>query len=106
MDARVGDLVEPVTELPVEVIEVTEAAAEEKVLTDVTERALDLAFCLCPIGPTRLREVAVVAGEFQQSHLDVVSRIDLEEAELSVVFDGREVAFLLPTVGNPTSSCC
>ena len=70
MDARIGDVVEPVAELPVEVIEVTEAAAEEEVLTDVTERALDLALCLCPIGPTRLREVAVVAGEFQQGAVE------------------------------------
>src|SRR5690349_4678156 len=42
MDAHVGDLVEPLTELPVEVLEVMEAAAEEEVLTDVTEWALDL----------------------------------------------------------------
>jgi hypothetical protein len=49
MDAHIGDLIEPMTKLCVEIVEVTEAAAEEEVFTDVTERALDLALCLGPV---------------------------------------------------------
>ena len=41
--ADVGDLVEPLAELLVEIVEVAEAAAEEEVLADVAERPLYLA---------------------------------------------------------------
>lgn len=41
---RIGDLVEPLTELAIEVVAVAEAAAEEEILADVTERPLDLTF--------------------------------------------------------------
>jgi hypothetical protein len=66
MHAHVGDVIEPFAELRIEIVEIAEGAAEEEVFTDVAKRALDLAFCLGPIRPTRLREIAVVAGEFQQ----------------------------------------
>ena len=52
--------IEPLTELRIEVIEIAEAAAEEEIFRDVTERALDPAFCLGRIRPTHLGEVAVV----------------------------------------------
>ena len=47
--ARVGDLIQPLAELVVEVAEVLEAAGEEEVLADVAERALDLALGLGPV---------------------------------------------------------
>jgi hypothetical protein len=53
VDAHIGDLVEPLPELRIEILEITEAAAEEEVLTDIAERALDLAFGLRPIRPTQ-----------------------------------------------------
>jgi hypothetical protein len=43
VDPRVGDRVEPVAELGVEVVEVLERAGEEEVLADVAVRSLDLA---------------------------------------------------------------
>ena len=43
MGADVGDLVQPLTELVVEVVEVADVAAEEEVLAEVAERTLDLA---------------------------------------------------------------
>ena len=47
----VGDAVEPVAELAVEVIEIAERATEEEVFADVAERPLDLALRLGAIGP-------------------------------------------------------
>jgi hypothetical protein len=43
VDPRVGDRVEPVAQLGVEVVEVLERAGEEEVLADVAVRPLDLA---------------------------------------------------------------
>lgn len=42
----IGDLVEPLAELSIEIIAVAEAAAEEEVLADIAERPLDLALGL------------------------------------------------------------
>jgi len=42
VDASVGDGVEPLDQLGVEIVEVAEDAAEEEVLADVAERPLDL----------------------------------------------------------------
>ena len=44
MNADIGDRIEPVDELGVEIVEVAEAAAEEEVLADVAERPLDFPF--------------------------------------------------------------
>jgi hypothetical protein len=41
VEARVGDLIEPFAELRVEIIEVTKAAAEEEVPSDVTKWAAE-----------------------------------------------------------------
>src|SRR5208282_4302070 len=49
VDARVGHLIEPLTELHIEIVEVSEAPAEEEVLTDVAERPLDLSLRFGPI---------------------------------------------------------
>ena len=38
MHARIGDGVQPMTELVVQIVEVAERAAEEEVLADVAER--------------------------------------------------------------------
>src|SRR5262249_38604535 len=51
MSARVGDLVEPLAELLVEIIEIAEAAGQEKVLSNVTEWALHFSL---GFGPVRL----------------------------------------------------
>jgi hypothetical protein len=51
VDAGIGDRVEPVPELKVEIIEIAEGAAEEEVLADVAERPLrELSGILCA-GP-------------------------------------------------------
>src|SRR6516225_11708606 len=63
MHARVGDHIEPMTELPVQVVEIAEGAAEKEVLADVAERPLDLSLRFRPIGPAGARLEAVVAGE-------------------------------------------
>ena len=66
MDAHIGDLIEPLAELRVEIVEVAKAPAEEEVLADVAEWTLDLALRLGPIRLAGLRQVAVVAGEREQ----------------------------------------
>jgi hypothetical protein len=48
VDADVGDRIEPVDELSVEVLEVAEATAEKEVLADIAERPLDLSLGLGP----------------------------------------------------------
>jgi hypothetical protein len=66
MDAHIGNLVEPLAELRIEIIEIVKAPAEEEVFADVAERALDLALCLGPIRLAGLRQVAVMAGKLEQ----------------------------------------
>ena len=61
VQAAVGDLVEPLAELGVQVVEVAEAAGEEEVLAHVAERPLHLALGLGPVGPAGLGQEAVVA---------------------------------------------
>jgi hypothetical protein len=48
MDAGVGDGVEPGAQLSVEILEISEGAAEEEVLADVAEGPLDFTFGLGP----------------------------------------------------------
>ena len=66
MHARVGDHIEPMTELLVQVVEIAEGAAEKEVLADVAERPLDLALRFGPIGPAGARLEAVVPGEVDE----------------------------------------
>jgi len=66
MNARIGNLVEPLPELRVEIVEVAKAPTEEEVLADVAERTLDLALRLGPVRLAGLRQVAIVAGEREQ----------------------------------------
>jgi hypothetical protein len=46
MHPHIGYLIEPLLQLPIEIIEIAEAAAEEEVLADVAIRPLDLALRL------------------------------------------------------------
>src|ERR671910_1208536 len=64
--SRVGDRIEPMAELGVQVVEVLERAGEEEVLSDIAVRPLDLALGLGPVGPAGLRVEAVVAGKIDQ----------------------------------------
>src|SRR4051812_35588799 len=66
VDAHIGNLVEPLAELHVEVIEVAKAPAQEEVFADVAERTLDLALCLGPISLAGLWQVTVMAGKREQ----------------------------------------
>jgi hypothetical protein len=66
MDAHIGHRIEPVVELCIEVLEIAELAAEEEVLTHVTERPLDFALGLGAIRAARLGQEAVMAREVEQ----------------------------------------
>ena len=62
----IGDRVEPVAELGVEIVEIAEAAGQEEVLPDVAEGPLDLALRLGPIGPAGFGQEAVVLRQGEQ----------------------------------------
>ena len=82
MHPRIGDRVEPVAQLGVEIVEIAEAAGEEEVLADVAERPLDLALGLGPVRPAGLRVEAVVAGEVDQ-------RPVVDDVALGILADDR-----------------
>ena len=56
---RIGDVVQPVPELGVQVVEIAKRAGQEEVLADIPERSLDFALGLCTIRFARLRVEAV-----------------------------------------------
>ena len=62
----IGDRVEPVPELGIEVVEVAERCAQEEVLANVAERPLDLALGLGPIRPAGARLEAVVPRKVEK----------------------------------------
>src|SRR6185437_15605444 len=66
MHARIGDRIEPMTELLVQVVEVAERAAEEEVLADVAEWPLDFTLCFGPIGPAGARLEAIMASKVDE----------------------------------------
>ncbi len=48
MRARIGDAVQPVPQLSVEVVEVAERARQEEVFSNIAKRSLDLALLSSP----------------------------------------------------------
>src|SRR3954468_12693711 len=68
--AGMGDLIQPLLELPVEVVEVAEAAGQEEIFAHVAERPLDLTLGLGPVGAARLGQEAVVPGEVEQGAVE------------------------------------
>ena len=65
-DTGVGDLVEPLAELGVEVVEVAEAACQEEVLAHVADQTFYFALGFGPVCLAGLGQVAVLASEFEQ----------------------------------------
>ena len=63
---RIGDRVEPVTELDIEVVEIAERGAEEEVLTNVAERTLNLALGLRTIRPAGTRLEAIMPRKVEK----------------------------------------
>lgn len=66
VQARIGDSVEPVSELPIQIVEISEDAAKEEVLANVAERPLNLAFGLWPVGTTGLWQITVMLRKFAE----------------------------------------
>jgi hypothetical protein len=66
MQARIGDRGEPVGELPVQVVEIAEAAGEEEVLADVAERPLEFTLGLGPVRSTGSGMEPMMAGEVDE----------------------------------------
>jgi hypothetical protein len=64
--AGIGDRIEPMLQLGVEIIEITKGAAVGKVLADVTERPFHFAFGLRPVRPASAWLKAIVPGEIDK----------------------------------------
>ena len=82
MNARIGDRIQPMAELIVQIIEIAEGPAEEEVLADVAERPFDLALGLGPIGPAGARLETVMAGEIDK-------RAIVDDEPIRVLADDR-----------------
>jgi len=64
--SRIGNRIEPMPQLGVQVVEVAERAGEEEVLADVPIRPLDLAFGFGPVRSASLWLEAIVPGEVNE----------------------------------------
>jgi hypothetical protein len=76
--ARIGDRVEPMPQLAIEIIEIPEGVAEEEILANVTERPFHFAFRFRPVRPASARLEAIVPGE-------IGKRAIIDEAALSIL---------------------
>src|SRR6266498_587102 len=80
--ARIGNRVEPMPQLGIEIVEIAERAGEEEVLADVAVGSLDFALGFGPVRTASLRLEAVVAGEVNESAI-------VDDATASLAHDCR-----------------
>src|SRR5271170_395314 len=66
MDPGIGDCVEPMPQLTIEIVEIAERAAEEEVFADIAERPFDFAFRFRSIRPAGARQEAIVPGKVEK----------------------------------------
>ena len=66
MHTRIGDRIEPATELDIEVVEIAEWGAEEEVFANIAEWTLDFALGLGTIGAAGTRLEAIVSREVEK----------------------------------------
>ena len=96
MGSRIGDLIQPGSELQVQILEVTEAATQEKVLAHIAVWPLHFALRLGAIGTAGFWLVAVVSGESaQRGVVDDVTAfgiVAVEHGAHAVVEDFRRYA--------------
>ena len=92
MQADIGDRVEPVAQLGIEVVEIAEVTGQEEVLADIAEGPLDLALRLGPIGPAGFGLEAVVLGQGEQGPVvdDVALAILARDGRLHAVIEDLE----------------
>jgi len=89
MHTWIGDRVEPVPQLRIEVVEVAKRSAKEEVLANVAERTLDLALGLGSIGPTGARLEAIVSRQVEKGTVvdDEAVRIFTDDRGLHAVVE-------------------
>jgi len=66
VDTRIGNRIEPMPQLGIQIVEVAEGAGKEEVLTNVAVRSLNLALGFGPIRAARLRLKAIVPGNIDE----------------------------------------
>lgn len=64
--APVGDLIEPLGELDVQIVEVAEGAGQEEIFPNVAERPFDLPLGLGAVGFAGLRQKTVMGGQIDE----------------------------------------
>jgi len=67
VDTGIGDVVEPMPELSVEIIEIAERSAEEEVLANIAERSFNFTLGLGPVRPAGLGLEAVMSCKVDQA---------------------------------------
>ena len=91
--ARIGDGIEPMPQLAVQIIEIAERAGKEEVLADVAIGPLDLAFGFGSIRPAGLGLEAIVPGEVDE-------RSVVDDAAAGFTDDGSLHAIVKDLIGD------
>jgi hypothetical protein len=94
--ARIGDRVEPMPQLGVEIVEVAKGAAEEEVLADVTKRPFHLAFRFWPVRPASAWLEAIVPGEIDK-------RAIIDDEAVGVLADDRGLHAIIEDLTRRTA---
>jgi hypothetical protein len=99
MHASVGDMIQPLRKLHVEIIEITKAATEEEVFAYVAERALHFALGLRSVWSAGFRLVLIVFGEGTQGGI-----VD-DVAVLSILATEHITHAIVEDLGRRTPKC-
>ena len=80
MHPAVGDGIESMRQLPVQIVEIAKRAGQEEVFPDIPEWPLYLALRLSPVGPARLGMIAVVPRQIdERSVVDDAAALGLSD---------------------------
>src|SRR5262249_40020331 len=89
-EARVGNALDPALELGVEILDAGEGASGEEGVTQVLNRAFDLAFLIATGDCAGFGSKVVVTGQFEQLGVETVEiAIALEDSALKIVVEDR-----------------
>ena len=90
---RIGNRIEPMPQLGIQVVEIAEGAGEEEVLADIAKRPLDLALGFGPVRSAGLWLEAIVPGEVDE-------RSVVDDAAAGLADDGGLHAVVKDLIGD------